>query len=79
MTTALPTALDPILRDPDPEARVRALTAYLERVDQQASRARQARLAAVVELRARPMTWRALSDLSGLAEQYLRQMVRNAP
>ena len=71
-----PTALDPILALPDPGERLDGLTAYLARVEQQQTRAREARAATITELRAAGVTWRALASRSGLSEQYLRGLAK---
>ncbi len=75
-TVAAPTALDPILAVPDPGDRLDGLTAYLQRLDAQGKRARQARLDAVLRLRAEGVTWRALSARTGLTETHLRGICR---
>lgn len=72
----VPTNLTPILALPDPDSRLDALTAYIERADTQTTRARQARTEAIRELRARGVTWRVLSDRTGLAEQTCRGLLR---
>lgn len=74
MTT--PTALDPILSEPDPADRLDGLTAYLDRLTAQRERARAARVEALLELRAQKVTWRALSHRTGLAEFTLRELCR---
>ena len=71
-----PTALDSVLAVPDAGKRLDALTDYLARLDAQARRARQARLDAVLRLRAGGMKWRDLAAQTGLTETHLRGICR---
>ena len=69
-----PVSLDATLEIVDPEERLAAITAWLDRAQEMAERARAARLQAVRELRNRPkpLPWPRIVALAEVGESYLR-------
>lgn len=72
----LDSGLQRIKDNPDEKEQVRRLTQYLDVGDRRMKEARRYRLELIQSMKAGGATWRELSTLSGLSEQYLRGEVK---
>lgn len=71
--TSAPGSLDAVLTEPDPAVRLQRLSEYIQRGEQQLTRAREARAEVTRQLRDAGTSWPRIVALAGVSDTYLRR------